>query len=161
MRIRTNVMAIIIVVVMLGGVALSSSMGLWQTKTTKIPVKYSVGDAAGQYNPADIKGSYTFANISKLFEIPLEDLGKAFGVPADRLNTFLVKELESMYDSSADGKEIGANSVSIFVALYKGLPIELSEDTYFPESAVEILKGGGSLTPESMKYLDGHLKKTK
>lgn len=159
MRIKTNTLAIIIIVVMLGGVALSSSLGLWQTKTTKIPVKYSTGDAAGQYNPADIKGSYSFANISKLFEIPLEDLGKAFGVPADRLNSFLVKELESIYDSSSDGKSVGANSVRVFVALYKGLPIELSEDTYFPESAVEVLNKAGNLTPDSMKYLDGHLKK--
>ena len=45
---------------------------------TKFLPSIKTGEFAGQYNPADIRGSYTFDDISNAFEIPIEDLGKAF-----------------------------------------------------------------------------------
>lgn len=126
MKIKSMYLAIIIFAVILVTITATSLTGLWKTTTDKIPVKYEDGEFAGQYNPADIRGSYTFDDIHNTFEIPLEDLGKAFGLKDPALfASFKCNELETMYASlSEEGKEVGTASVRYFVALYKGLPYE-------------------------------------
>ncbi len=158
MRIKTAQVAILVFVMVFGGVACSSALGFWKTVNSKEPIRYSSGEFAGEYNPDDIRGSYTFGEISKLFEMPIEDLGKAFAVKdKSKFEAFQCKELEAMYSaSSAEGKEVGTDSVRIFTALYKSLPITLNNDTYFPKPAVSILKSKVILTDEQLKYLESH-----
>ncbi|NLI41937.1 MAG: 4Fe-4S binding protein, partial [Caldisericales bacterium] len=72
MRITPRWMAVFIVTVLFGGILLSIALGEWTTKSTKEPLTFAEGEFAGEYNPADIRGSYTFGEISRLFEIPLE-----------------------------------------------------------------------------------------
>ena len=156
MKLKSIHVAVITLVFIFDGIALTSLLGMWKTTNDKIPAKYKDGEFAGQYNPADIRGSYTFDDISNAFEIPIEDLGKAFGVedPA-KYASFQCKELESMYALlAAEGKEVGTGSVRYFVALYKGLPIEVEEDTYLPKTAVEILKAKARLTEEQIKSIE-------
>ena len=71
MRITPRWMAVLVVSILFGGILLSIALGEWTTKSTKEPLKFSEGDYAGEYNPADIRGSYTFGDISELFDIPL------------------------------------------------------------------------------------------
>lgn len=53
--------------------------------------------------------------------------------------------------------EIGTGSVQLFVALYKGLPVEL-DDTYLPSPARDILYRANSLLTEEQKaYIESHL----
>lgn len=82
-------------------------------------------------------------------------LAKALGVEtvADQA-AFMAKELETRY-ASLD-KEIGTASLRLFVALYKGLPYDLTGDTCVPAPAVEILKESGKLTAEQLKYIEAH-----
>ena len=82
-------------------------------------------------------------------------LAKALGVEAvaDQA-AFKVKDLETRY-ASLD-REIGTASLRLFVALYKGLPYDLTEDTYVPAPAVEILKQSSKLTAEQLKYVEIH-----
>jgi hypothetical protein len=130
-------------------------MGWWATVNSKIPVKYSEGEAAGQLNPADIRGSYTFGEISTLFEVPLADLGAAFQIPSDSdAASFQLKSLEEIYGGLPE--EIGTSSVRLFVALYKGLPVDLSDGSFLLPRGVEILKQQGKLTPEQETYLETH-----
>ena len=92
--------------------------------------------------------TYTFGDINRLFNIPLEDLRVAFGLPSDAdVAAFQAKSLEEMY--SGLEQEIGTGSVRLFVAFYKGLPYELdsAEDTYLLPEAVEILQNQGRLLP--------------
>jgi len=155
-RIKSVALAILIPVVIFGSVALTSALGLWKTTNDKVPAVFTSGEFTGQYNPADIRGSYTFDDIFNAFEIPLADLGQAFGVedPADYAG-FQVKELESIYaDLAANGREIGTNSVRYFVALYKGLPFDAPENIYLPKPAVEILKAKAPLTDAQKQALD-------
>lgn len=158
MKVKSTVIATIIFVSIFGTVAITSSLGIWNTVNSKEPARYTSGEAAGEYNPDDIRGSYTFGEISELFKIPLEHLGSGFSI-ADE-NTFAgfqCKELEAIYaSSSAEGKEVGTDTVRIFVALYKSLPITLNDGTYFPESAVKILKNKAKLTEEQITYLETH-----
>jgi hypothetical protein len=38
----------------------------------------------------------------------------------------------------------------------KGLPYDLTGDTYVPAPAVEILKQAGKLTADQLKYIEAH-----
>ena len=155
MRITPRWMAVLVVSILFGGILLSIALGEWTTKSTKEPLKFSEGDYAGEYNPADIRGSYTFGDISELFDIPLEDLAVAFRVSEPDVAAVSVKTLEEKFVDL--GVDLGTSSVRLFVALYTGLPFDLSgEDTYLLKEATELLKQKASLTPEQLAYLESH-----
>ena len=101
----------------------------------------------------DIRGSYTFGDVDKNFGVPPAVLAEAFGVKDSNLAAFTVKSLEGMYTGSA--QEIGTSSVRLFVAFYKGMPYDLSTDTYLPESAAVILRAR-NLSSEQSAYLAKH-----
>ncbi len=158
MKLKSNLLGALVLVILFGGIALTSALNLWTTETTKVPVVFDSGEAAGEYNPDDIRGSYSFGDISDLFDIPLQDLATAFGLPEDvDAAAFQNKELEEIYgDLEEAGTEIGNSSVKLFVALYKDLPFEIDDDIYLPVQAVEILKAQGNLNEEQLVYLDAH-----
>ena len=153
MSITSKPLAIVVVVFLFGGIFFSSVMGWWSTVSTKVPATYTEGEFAGQANPADIRGSYTFGDVEKNFSIDVEVMALAFGVQADDLAAYQVKGLEEQYAGSP--VEIGTSSVRLFVAFYNGLPIDLSTDIYLPETAVGLLKER-SLSAEQMAYLIAH-----
>ena len=155
MKLTAKPLAVLIFITLFGGIALTAATGWWQTTTTKIPVKYAEGEASGQYNPADIRGSYKFSDISGLFEIPLADLQNAFRLPAEvDPADFQVKSLEAQF-AGLPG-DIGTTSIRLFVAFYKGLPFDISDDIYLPLEAVVILKQKAPLTPDQVAYLEAH-----
>jgi len=155
MKIRVKYMISIIFVAIFGGILLSSVLGYWKTESTKIPGKIETGESAGEYNPMDIKGSYTFNDVSKNFNIPLDDLANAFLVPIDKAKDFKCKDLESNY-TDTQGKEIGTGSVRLFVASYKGITVELIDDTYLPKSAIDVLLKKGKPTQEQKDFIQKH-----
>jgi hypothetical protein len=153
MTLKSKPLAALVVAIMLGGIAFSSAMGWWQTESTKEAAIFTSGEFSGQANPADIRGSYTFGDVEKNFNIPAAVLAQAFGVVSDAPAEFQVKELETLYADS--GQEVGTASVRLFVAFYLGLPFDLSTAIYLPESAAAIL-GERSLTTEQAAYLAAH-----
>ncbi len=155
MRLKSRPLAAILLVILFGGISLSSAMGWWQTESIKQAAVFSEGEFAGQPNPADIRGSYTFGDVERNFGVPSAILGQAFGVSSESdPSAFQLKNLESIY---ADQEfEIGTASVRLFVALYTGLPYDLTEEAYLPKRAVVMLKSMGTLTDEQNAYLDGH-----
>ena len=153
MTLTSKALATIVVAVLFGGVFFSSAMGWWQTGSTKEAAKITSGEFAGQANPADIRGSYTWGDVEENFGISPEVLAQAFGVQDSNPAAFAVKGLEGMYADS--GQEVGTASVRLFVALYTGLPYDLSTDIYLPESAVEMLRAR-NLTSEQTAYLAKH-----
>jgi hypothetical protein len=156
MKIKSTFLGLMIVAIMFGGIFASSALNMWKTESSKIPQKLMEGDFAGEYNPADIRGSYSFSDVSSAFNIPTEDLKRAFGVSQEiDPSVFKNKDLEVIYSNLGD-IEIGNTSVKLFVALYSGLPYEIDEDIYLPKSAVEILKAKASLTKEQIDYLDNY-----
>ncbi len=155
MKLKANLLGILIVFVIFGGIGISNASGLWKTESDKVPATYQEGEYAGTYNPADIRGSYSFEEISELFAIDLQILYEAFQVPGDTDGSvFKSKDMEGLYEDF--GYEVGNESVRIFVALYKNLPIILS-DSYLPKSAVELIKEANpSLTKEQLDYLEAY-----
>jgi hypothetical protein len=157
MRLKSIPLAILVFVILFGGIAVTSAMNWWQTESSKIPARYTEGDAAGQYNPADIRGSYTFGDINKNFGIPLTDLQTAFRLPAgEDVSTTKVNSLETLYEGLP--VEMGTGSVRLFTAFYLGLPYDLAsnEETYlFPEAAA-VLKASGKMTGDQTEFLSTH-----
>lgn len=153
-HVKTGVLGVLLVGIIFGGIALSSAMNMWNTTSSKVPATIQTGDFAGEYDPADIRGSYTLKDIEDAFGVSVEILAEAFGVQDnENLDSFQVKNLESIYEALVNqGTEIGTSSVRLFVGLYTGLPIEL-DGTFLPKPAVEILLDKGGLTDEQQEYI--------
>lgn len=156
MKVKSSTLSIVILVVIFGGIAITSSLGLYKTQNEKVPNTIKTGEFAGKYDPADIRGSYTFSDIEESFGIPLDDLGVAFGVKTpEEYADFQCKDLETLYSQLAEqGMEVGTGSVRYFVALYRGLPFEVEEGTYLPKTAVDILKKKATLTSEQISFIE-------
>jgi len=153
MNLTSKSLAGIILVILFGGIAFTTAMGWWATESSKRPAVYTEGEFAGQSDPADIRGSYTFGDIEKSFGIPSAILARAFNIQTDDPAAFAIKGLEEIY--AASEFEIGTASVRLFVAFYNGLPFDLSTDMYIPENAAVLLKER-VLTPEQLAYLESH-----
>jgi hypothetical protein len=143
--IKSRHLAVIVPVVFAAGIGLTIAFNLWKTESEKVPAAYTSGEFAGKANPADIRGSYTFADIVKAFPVPLEDIARAFGVTGNAA-AFQVKGLEG-----AGG--LGTDSVRLFVARYAGLPFEPAETTALPAAAVAVLEKKGGLSAEQVADL--------
>ena len=155
MNLTSKPLAVIVMVLMFGGIFLSSAMGWWATESTKEPVTFTDGEFAGEANPADIRGSYTFGDIANSFDVTPEVLAQAFGITEGDPAVFAVKELEVIYADS--GFEIGTASVRLFVAYYAGLPFDTTDqEIYMPQSATDILLAKGNLSPEQIAYLEAY-----
>lgn len=141
LKVRSKILAPIVAAAFIVGIGLSMAFNLWQTESSKEPIRYTEGEFAGEYNPADIRGSYTFGDIEAAFLIPADILAKAYGIQdEDDADGFAVKELEELYGVTPDGGEIGTDSVRLFVALYLGLPYTPEESSRLPSSALSFLK---------------------
>ncbi len=154
MKLKSWIVAVIVVVVLFGGIAVSAAFNIWHSTSSKIPVKIESGEFVGQANPSDIRGSYSFQDVQNAFEVPVDVLAKAFGVAhLEDPASFKCKQLEEIYIGLEEG-EIGTDSVRLFVALYKGLPHTPEESTALPNPAVFQLKQLGTLTEEQLTLLD-------
>lgn len=158
MKIKSFSLGLTIFIILFGGILTTSYLNLWQTESTKIPARFKEGEFKGQYNPADVRGSYTFQDISTLFEISIDKLQFAFHLEnIDDISSFKSKDLENIFSNQLDeGIEIGNDSVKLFVALYKGLPYEPEENTYLPKNAVDLLKSLGTLNEKELDYIENH-----
>lgn len=153
MKLKSTHISLLILIIIFGSISLSSIAGVWKTTSSKTPIKYSSGEFQGQYNPADIRGSYTFNDVSIFFDIPLEDLSIAFGI--NEIGPYRLGDLESIYIfPDQEDIEIGTGSIKYFVALYKNLPYELTEITYLPKSAIDILKEKANITVEQIASIE-------
>jgi len=154
MKIKPQIAILLALIIFAAGITITSMTGLWTTVSTKTPNKLEDVEFAGAYDPNDIRGSYTFFEISELYKIPLAELSEAFGVDVAKAKEFKCKDLETIY---ADAEfEIGTASVKMFTAFYLGLPYEASEETYLTDTAAEILVAKGNMKQEQIIYLESH-----
>jgi hypothetical protein len=142
MKITIKSMAVIVVAAFVLGIGGAASLGLWHTTSTKQPATLKEGEFAGMPNPADIRGSYTWADIAKAFNFDVKLALQAFGAANE---TEKVNTLEAIYGSVdlPAGTEIGTDSVRLFVSLLTGLPHTAEESTVLPISAIAILRENG------------------
>jgi len=155
MNIRSKHIGPIILAAFIIGIGGTIGLNLWRTTSAKVPAKFTSGEHQGEYNPVDIRGSYTFSQVSELFEIPLEEMGKSFGLDvADNMADFKCGSLKEIYgavEGTIEGGEIGTDSVKLFVSLYTGLSYTPEETTLIPAPAMSVLKE--KLSEEELKVI--------
>ena len=169
MKLNSTIISVVVLVVLLGGVLTSVGLGLWSSEEDRTPSTLDLNalEAAGVdvdgtvvYDPEDIRGSSSFAEISDYFGVPVDVLATAFMVPEDEdASYFQNKDLEDVCVVCDDEMEVGNGSVKFFVALYNGIPYVFEdgdEDVFLFASAVEILKERGNLDDVMVAYLDAH-----
>lgn len=150
MKIKANIAGLTIVALFVIGIFLSSVLGYWRTEGSKVPAKFTTGIFEGEADPADIRGSYSFSDLEKAFDIPVDTLAKAFGFSnSENPEGIKIKEFESAYGFVGD-LEIGTGSMRLFVALYNGLPFEMDEHTAIPQPAWNILNKEGATDKETL-----------
>ena len=154
MTLTSKPLAVIVILILFGGILFSTAMGWCQTESGKVVATFEDGEFAGQSNPADIRGSYTFGDVEKNFAVPAAVLAQAFSVQDENAAAFTIKNLETLYANSET--EIGTSSVRLFVAFYTGLPFDLTSEIYLPEQAAQAL-ADRELSPERRSYLESHL----
>jgi len=154
MKIKPQAAILIVLAIFISGITITSAFGVWTTTSSKVPAKLKDVQYSEAYDPSDIQGSYTFSDISRLYNIPINDLAVAFSVDFQKESDFKCKDLESIYGDSQ--YEIGTASVKMFAAYYLGLPYNPTEETYLPDAAAKILTDKGNMTPEQRDYLESH-----
>jgi len=155
MKIKSITAAIITIVIILGGVFVTKLTGNWITESTKVPRKITIGEFAGFSDPADIRGSYSFQNISDNFSISPEVLTQAFALDTSEKEAgqYLAKDLEAVYGELVDGGEVGTDSLKWFVALYLGYPYTPEETSLLPAPALALLKSEGLIDDDTFQSL--------
>jgi hypothetical protein len=146
---------IALTVILLFGVIILLSMltGYWKTESSKVPAKFAEGEFAGEYNPADIRGSYTFEDIEAAFGVPVEVLAEAYRFAITGDPGQVQPKLFEEFAQPEEG-DVGNDSMKFFVSLYTGIPYEPEEDTKLPNSAIIVLRDAGKLGDDWMEYRD-------
>jgi len=154
MKMKSWMLGAAAVAIMFGSVLISDALGYWQTESTKTPAVITTGEFAGEADPADIRGSYSFGDVEAAFGVRAKVLAEAFGVDPADAESFQLKSLETVYEALAEvGTEVGTGSVRYFVALYTGLPYALTEEVYLPQPAVDLLIKEGKVAGEAAEAL--------
>ncbi len=166
MIIRSARLAPVLLLSFIVGIGLTMAFNLWETESNKVPARYLTGEFAGESNPGDIRGSYSFGDIEEAFGVPAEVLAKAFGVSETKKpGDFQAKQLEEIYAGLPEGGEVGTDAVRLFTALYIGRPYTPEETTLLPAPALILLKEKLStadyeaLRERSVSLSDIHLEK--
>lgn len=147
MKLKNKTLFLAIISMVFGGVVISDMLGIWTTESSKIPQKTE----SGEYDPGDIRGSYSFKDISDSFDVAPEKIAEAFGIKSDQPEDIKAKDIEGLYGEITEGVEIGTGSVRLFVALYSGVFYEKQE--VLPVKAVQILYEEGKITETEKETL--------
>lgn len=183
MKINVKLALLLSTAIVAAGVGLSMATGFWSTESSKTPgklsqsssrstastqndVSSSLDNATGSNaantteskmdnDPADIKGSFTFKEISSLYQIPLAELAKAFRLTESQSQTLQCKDLGSLFEEAPN--EIGTASMRMFVSFYHGIDYSSTEEVYLPREALEILKKSPNIKPEQLTAAEKNL----
>jgi hypothetical protein len=145
MKTKPFIVASVTVLSLAAAVGITKATGYWRTESSKVPTTFTGGEFAGQSDPGDIKGSYSFNDIEKNFGVPPELLASAFGMESADPGTLQAKSLETAWSDLEGGVEVGTDSVRLFTALWAGLPFTPEETTVLPFRAVEVLEENGKI----------------
>lgn len=130
MKLSSVAVAVIVVVSIFGTIGATALTGVWQTEGDRVPRLITDGEYEGSYDPADIRGSYTFADIESAFAVPATKLAEAdMDIAARSGLTDVRVELPSLSGSLvAEGVETDAASEGAVAATTLSETYETSED---------------------------------
>ena len=149
-NVSKKIVAISIIAILIVGIGIGKLTKTFITESQKIPQKIASGEFAGEYNPADIRGSYSFNDVSNVFDVPVEVLAKSFNINSEDNGSFQLKYLEEMFEN------VGTSSVREFVALYTGLPYEDESDGLPHGAIIQLLEAGKITDVEYNEFTQKH-----
>jgi hypothetical protein len=172
MKIGSISIVIIVLVVLGGGILAANLLNLWGSKPALVnptsptgtsamdnstPVASAASSSNTLYKPADISGTNTFAEISQMFNVPLDDLGAAFAITSEpNWQSLKARELKAIYTNLPPNIKLETESVRTFIALYTGTAYTYSDSSYLPKPGADILKRKATLTQQQMAFVDSH-----
>jgi hypothetical protein len=153
MKMTAKIMALVILGSFVVGIGGSKVIGYWKMTSSKTPVTIKTGEFVGLPNPADIRGSYTWADVAKAFNFDVQLAMEAFGATDASVR---VSTLETIFpkDILPAGTEIGTSSVRLFVSLLVGLPLAAEEDTILPIMAIDILRQHSKVDSATLEAIE-------
>ncbi|MDQ7841463.1 MAG: hypothetical protein RDU83_10610 [bacterium] len=83
MRLNPYIYGILAVVLFLGVIYGAKAGGLWSTSRRAAGPSRQIAVEVNSMNADDVRGSMTFAEVSRAFRIPVADIYAAFNLPAD------------------------------------------------------------------------------
>ncbi len=155
MRLKTLYIPVIFAVVLFLGIGGFNVAGLWKVESSKVPITIKEGEFAGEFDPGDIRGSYSFGDIQNNFRVDAAIIAEAFGIDTETPEMVLCKDLENIYPAPEGGLELGTGSIRQVVAIYTGLPYE--GDDGFPSTAIKVLRREGKWTDALEATLSGRI----
>ena len=106
MRKRYYLYPVLVLVVFIGIIQVASLTPYWNTSTRSVsaaPVAVPAGQSApdGTVAPAlvdtaDLKGSWTLADVSKTFQVPADEIKAHFEIPAETPDSTAVKDISKL-----------------------------------------------------------------
>lgn len=137
-------LAVLTPAILFGGIAGAKALGWWKTSGGgSAPARIAAGGFAGMYDPADIRGSSSFASIEGFFGVPAAILAQAFGFAADAPGLITAKAVDGLYGEihglNGEERDVGTDAVKLFVARMTGLPYTPEANTGMPENAIELI----------------------
>lgn len=137
-------LAVLTPAILFGGIAGAKALGWWRTSGGgSAPARIAAGGFAGMYDPADIRGSSSFASIEGFFGVPAAVLAQAFGFEADAPGLIAAKAVDGLYGEvhglNGEERDVGTDAVKLFVARMSGLPYAPEANTGMPEDAIELI----------------------
>ena len=109
MKIRSKMMGPLVLIFFIVGIGGTMIANYWNSEKIKIPVKFKEGEFKGEYDPADIRGSYSFEDVNKTFKVPISDIAKAFGFgDAETQSQLKAKDIERVFGELDQG-ELGTD----------------------------------------------------
>lgn len=137
-------LAVLTPAILFGGIAGAKALGWWRTSGAGAePARLDQGGFAGSYDPADIRGSSSFASIEGFFGVPAALLAQAFGFDAEAPGLIAAKAVEELYGEvrgiGGEERDVGTDAVKLFVARMSGLPFEPEGNTGMPEEGIELI----------------------
>ena len=145
-----------IIIILWGGIWLTSQLGLFDSSRPAEPIKLT----EDVYDVADIRGSFTLAEIEEFYQVSPQAIIEAFNLKDDiDPSLFLLKDLKEIYqevDIEGEAYAVETDTVKVFVSLYSEIPYTSEETFYLPESAVEYLIKEDKLSPEEQDYWEKH-----
>lgn len=130
------------------GIFIADQIGFWSTSSsgdllTKEENEVLIG------NPEELRGSSTFDEIERAFDIPAETLAQAYHFDTVEPGLLIVSYVSDAFEYLGEEVEIGTGSVRLFIYLYTGMNVSgLDEYENLPSTAVDILKEEGRWTSE-------------
>lgn len=149
---------LIVIIIIGGGVLLTSQVGLFDTSRSVQPGK--LDDSNDVYSIADIRGSFSLEEIEQYYQVPPAVIIEAFSLDKDiSPAAFQLKDLKEIYqpiEIEGDMYEVETDTVKVFVSLYSGIPYISEETNHLPRHAVEYLVSEDKLTEEEQDYWTNH-----